>query len=272
MLGKLPGANGQRRLSLRLIAAASMSALALSACSQTSVGSSVSTSPPALSRSAAPSPLAAASTSAPASPSAPASAVPQAPLPAGLTLADVQAGVRSATVPTSGSGVLSTVAGTVRAPSSKGRLIRVKVQVEKGLAINGPRFAAFALKTLNDPRGWAHGGRYRFARTDGASYDVRLVLASPDTSARLCRPLVTYGKLSCHVGDKTVLTVYRYVKAIPEYGSDRTGYRHYLVSHEVGHALGHGHEYCPGKGRLAPVMQQQTKGLKGCRPNGWPYP
>jgi hypothetical protein len=127
------------------------------------------------------------------------------------------------------------------------------------------------LATLNDRRSWTENGRRRFARTDGAA-QVRVVLASPATSAAICRPLRTFGKLSCREGSATVLTMYRWVKAIPEYAGDRDGYRRYVVNHEVGHALGHGHQYCGGRGRMAPVMMQQTKGLKGCRPNPWPHP
>ncbi len=201
-------------------------------------------------------------------PSAPASTPAAAP-PKGLTKADVAAGLLSASFPQRGSGRLKVVPGSAAAPGT-GKVVRVRIEVEGGLKVDGRRFADFALATLNDERSWAHDG-YRFARTDGTA-DVRLVLASPDTSAALCRPLRTFGRLSCHSGDATVITVYRWVKGIPEYGKDLGGYRRYVVNHEVGHALGHGHLMCPGAGRRAPVMMQQTKGLKGCRPNSWPYP
>jgi hypothetical protein len=134
-------------------------------------------------------------------------------------------------------------------------------------------FAKFVLATLNDKRSWTENGTRTFARTDqGADADFSVVLASPQKSADMCEPLKTFGKLSCHEGDDAVLTMYRWVKGIPDYHGDVTGYRHYVVNHEVGHALGHGHQYCAGKGKLAPLMMQQTKGLLGCRPNPWPFP
>lgn len=46
-------------------------------------------------------------------------------------------------------------------------------------------------------------------------------------------------------------------------------YRIYLILHEFGHALGHGHNKCTGKDDPAPVMMQQTLGTGKCFPDPW---
>jgi hypothetical protein len=43
----------------------------------------------------------------------------------------------------------------------------------------------------------------------------------------------------------------------------------YLILHEFGHALGHGHEKCEGSGKPAHVMMQQTLGTGLCYPDPW---
>jgi hypothetical protein len=187
-----------------------------------------------------------------------------------ITAADRGAGLRTTLVPAAGKRSLVMVPGEQKAPG-RGRVYRVRVEVESGLDVDGPTFARFVLATLNDGRGWGRGGTMTFARTAGKA-DFRVVLASPQTSAVMCRPLATRGTLSCATGNTAVLTFYRWVRGTIDYGTDLTGYRQYLVSHEVGHVLGHGHQTCPGPGRRAPVMLQQTKGLQGCTKNPWPFP
>jgi hypothetical protein len=146
----------------------------------------------------------------------------------------------------------------------------VRMEVEGGVPVDPAAFAAFVMSTLNDPRSWGHSGAMTFARTDGPAQIV-VRLASPATSASQCRPLVTGGRLSCSEGVYAVLTSYRWFHGQSEFDG-LTQYRRYVVNHEVGHVLGHGHLHCPAAGQLAPVMQQQTKGVAPCRPNAWPFP
>ena len=190
---------------------------------------------------------------------------------------DVSAGVLSAEVPEAGTGRLVTVPGTRAAPGAApgAETVQVRVQVEEGLPADAAAVAETVMDVLQDPRGWGPDG-WAFARTDDADGaedpDVTVVLASPVLSAQLCAPLETGGVLSCRNGERAVLTWYRWVGGAEAYGEDRVAYRQYLLSHEVGHFLGHGHEPCPGAGQLAPVMLQQTKGLQGCTPQPWPHP
>jgi hypothetical protein len=64
----------------------------------------------------------------------------------------------------------------------------------------------------------------------------------------------------------------RWRRATPTYRGLLELYRQMVVNHEVGHALGFGHAGCRRRGGLAPVMQQQSKSLSGCRRNPWPLP
>ena len=132
-------------------------------------------------------------------------------------------------------------------------------------------FAAVVDATLADPRGWSRAG-FRFVRDDTAQYEI--VLAEGDEVDRLCLPYDTYGKYSCQNGPVVALNAARWRGADAKWTGDLATYRQMLVDHEVGHLLGarHPHPQCPHPGELAPVMNQQSTELNGCRPNPWPLP
>ncbi|MEU8319066.1 DUF3152 domain-containing protein [Nonomuraea sp. NPDC048881] len=170
-------------------------------------------------------------------------------------------------VPYAASGSYAVVPGGAPARAGEGEVVRYLVEVERGLPIDGTVFAAAVHRTLNDPRGWA-----RFQRVDHGPVRVRVALSSPGLTVRQCLPLRTGGTLSCWNGTRSVINALRWADGVPQYEGDLAAYRDYLISHEVGHSLGHGHRACPGPGLPAPVMVQQSKSLGRCRPNPWPHP
>jgi hypothetical protein len=132
-------------------------------------------------------------------------------------------------------------------------------------------FAGDVVTILSDPRSWTAGGQWRLQRVGpGQRYEFTIYLTTPATRDRLCGDGPD-GYTSCRNGNSVVLNVARWAHAVPDYGTPLGVYRQYMVNHEVGHRLGHGHERCPGPGQTAPVMQQQTLGLHGCVANPWPY-
>ncbi len=158
-----------------------------------------------------------------------------------------------------------------------GPLRRFVVEIEDGIGVDGPGFAAAVEATLGDPRSWGNGGRMSFQRVGAAEaaaseYEFKVTLVSPGSMETYCPGVGTGGYTSCRYGERAVINLARWATAVPHYEGDIPTYRQYVVNHEVGHALGQGHEPCPGAGRLAPVMQQQTLGLDGCAKNAWPYP
>ncbi len=174
-------------------------------------------------------------------------------------------------VPATGPGSYDRSDLDLNAASDRGRLIRYDVRVEDNLDVD-PEDAARQIETvLNDKRSWRGSGRWRFQLVSSASEaSLHAYIVTPGTTDRLCAPLLTRGAVSCQNGDKVVLNARRWLLGADSYGSDLAGYRRYLINHEFGHSLGYQHVTCPGRGKPAPVMMQQTKGLGGCRKNPWP--
>jgi Protein of unknown function (DUF3152) len=152
-----------------------------------------------------------------------------------------------------------------------GALTTYTVEVEDAVGVGVNRFAASVGRILADPRSWIHDGSVSWQRVARGG-QVRVVLATPATVDQLCLPLNTAGLYSCHQGGVVALNSERWLHGTPNWPGPLDEFRAYAVNHEMGHAIGHDHQGCPGAGQLAPVMQQQSKGLEGCLPNGWPYP
>jgi hypothetical protein len=174
-------------------------------------------------------------------------------------------------VPESGPRTYQAAKRTVRSRSSHGALIRYDVRVEDGLSIDPDKAAVQIQGVLDDARSWRSTRRWRFDLTPvGQSATRHAYIVTPKTTDRLCAPYLTRGEVSCQNGNRVVLNAKRWLLGADSYGSDLTNYRRYLVNHEFGHALGKHHVDCPGPGRLAPVMMQQTKSLGACKKNPWP--
>ncbi|MFE5798046.1 DUF3152 domain-containing protein [Streptomyces sp. NPDC056503] len=181
----------------------------------------------------------------------------------------------------SGSGEFEVVAGLDKAPG-QGRKYRYRVDVEKGLDLDGKLFARAVQQTLNDKRSWAGQGAMAFERISSGEPDFVITLASPGTTGTWCAKSgldTTVDNVSCDSAstERVMINAFRWAQGSETFGPKAMyAYRQMLINHEVGHRLGHNHVSCRTPGALAPVMQQQTKSLDiddiHCKPNPWVYP
>ncbi len=142
------------------------------------------------------------------------------------------------------------------------------VRTKGHITVSMSTFAAAAAATYADPRGWP-AAHHRFARVaKGGSFTLVMSEARylPSFSS------VCSARYSCRAGRNVVINQDRWRSGSAPFTGTLTAYRQMVVNHETGHWLGMQHRYCSTRGALAPVMQQQSKGLQGCRPNAWPLP
>ncbi|MFF4526114.1 DUF3152 domain-containing protein [Streptomyces bluensis] len=175
-------------------------------------------------------------------------------------------------IPSTGPGTFTTASGGSD-KVGRGRTLRYQVDVEKGIALSAEDVAEEVEHILGDSRGWTSDGQSAFQRVSGGATDFVVRVATPGTVDAICGKsgLNTRGEVNCRVGADVMVNLKRWELATPVYAEDVTAYRALIINHEVGHFLGHGHVGCPGRGKPAPAMMQQIKGMNGCAPNVWPY-
>jgi Protein of unknown function (DUF3152) len=153
------------------------------------------------------------------------------------------------------------------------RTYTYKVCYKGTIVASKPYFQKFVAATYADSRGWRRAG-IRFVRKDYTctrlgNTDFTVYLAVPSYIDNFAGCSATY---SCRSGRHVMINQARWRHAVSFWPSTpgRHGYRRMVVNHETGHWLGQQHRYCPRRGANAPVMQQQSISLQGCRAHVWP--
>jgi hypothetical protein len=150
-------------------------------------------------------------------------------------------------------------------------VVRYHVETRGEVSADVGVFKRQAQQAYDDPRGW-RGSGVRFRRVAGGGA-FTLVLAEASQLPRFSSGCSA--EWSCRVGRFVIINQTRWMHASPMWHRVHRSlrdYRHMVVNHESGHWLGWDHRSCPADGAPAPVMQQQSKGLEGCRANPWPTP
>ena len=126
------------------------------------------------------------------------------------------------------------------------------------------QFDFYLMAYLNSPNGWSKKGY--FFEPVSENPDIYITLVSPQTIEKKCG---LPSNLSCaELGGRYLyLNSDRWFNGSKESKLSLEDYRQYMVSHEIGHILGHGHTSCPCVGCKAPIMMQQTLGIAKCQPN-----
>jgi len=161
-----------------------------------------------------------------------------------------------------------------------GTLHRYTVDVENGITgVDLTAFAKLVDTSLDDPHSWTARSGVALQRVDSGWADFHVTLTSSMTVRALCGFELKI-ETSCwapNQDSRVVLNVARWVRGDVSYIADLPAYHIYMINHESGHALGHMHSHVCLSNGLAPVMMQQTIGLRSvsgkiCAANPWPYP
>ncbi len=149
------------------------------------------------------------------------------------------------------------------------KLIRFKFRIDPDVIKthrirNTAQVEFYITASLNHPDGWSKYG-YFFEPVE-RNENVLIRLSSPETIQSVCG---LPDNLSCAElgGRHMYLNSDRWFHGSKASKLSLDDYRQYMISHEIGHILGHDHKACPCKGCPAPIMMQQTLGIGDCKPN-----
>lgn len=160
------------------------------------------------------------------------------------------------------------LAGARKAPGA-GITVTYDVTTKGSIIANFAEFKTQANQTLNDSRGWARMNVSFKEVVSGGMFTLVLAEANQvPTFSSGCS-----ADYSCRAGRYVIINQDRWHGATTSWnqaGGSLRDYRHMVINHETGHWLGHGHQSCGGVGQPAPVMQQQSISLQGCKFNPWP--
>jgi hypothetical protein len=166
-----------------------------------------------------------------------------------------------------GAGTWQVIPGTTE-PVGTGKIYKYAIAIEDGVEpgdYGGDKdaFARTVATFLADPRSWVGTGEVGVQRVDGtAKADFTISLTSTNTTHQICGFQIQYESSCWDPGIKrVVINTARWLRGAKAFSNDIASYRQYAINHEVGHALGHGHEGCQENGAPAPVMMQQTFGV-----------
>jgi hypothetical protein len=148
------------------------------------------------------------------------------------------------------------------------RTVTYLTRVDPDVRYDAQRFANEVDMYLADPHGWESKG-YNFIRVGPRQKTLNTVIIQLSSTSTIAKSGCENPSLSCAVMNGTELhvNIMRWMRGSPQSGLPLDEYRQYIISHEVGHIIGHDHVKCPGAGQPAPIMMQQTLGIGSCVPN-----
>ncbi len=143
-----------------------------------------------------------------------------------------------------------------------------KITYNGSIVVDRAAYESRVAATFADERGWRRAG-IAFRRVPASSSSSFTVVLAQASRVPGYSPVCS-AYYSCRVGRYVIVNQDRWRYGANGWPGTLTNYRRLVINHETGHWLGLGHRSCPGSSRLAPVMQQQSKSLQGCKANSWP--